>query len=122
MFNKPVQTQHQKLYDKAPTYKTPARDLDQGSLLGCILQEIRVAADLIKKILAFPLFSLNLKGLSFYFEGLTYVYMLLTFSFQCHFIFILIKILAQKVELAVKNGGKPRAEKKKLRECCCISP
>ena len=48
---------------------------------------------LIKKVLAFPLSSLNFKGLSFCFEGLTYVYMLLTFSFQCHFRFILINIL-----------------------------
>ena len=52
-----------------------------------------MAADLIKKVLAFPLSSLNFKGLSFCFEGLTYVYMLLTFSFQCHFRFILINIL-----------------------------
>ena len=68
-------------------------DVEQGSLLGCILWESRVAADLIKKVLAFPLSSLNFKGLSFCFEGLTYVYMLLTFSFQCHFRFILINIL-----------------------------
>ena len=53
-----------------------------------------MAADLIKKVLPFPLSSQNFKGLSFYFDGLTYVYMLLTFSFQCHFIFILINILA----------------------------
>ncbi len=68
-----------------------------------------MAADLIKKVLAFPLSSLNLKGLSFYFEGLTYVYMLLTFSFQCHFIFILINILdvdlyyAETVAYSVKK-------------------
>ena len=54
-----------------------------------------MAADLLKKVLDFPLSSLNLKGLSFYFEGLTYVYMLLTFSFQCHFRFILINILGK---------------------------
>ena len=38
-----------------------------------------MAADLIKKVLAFPLSSLNFKGLSFCFEGLTYVYMFLSF-------------------------------------------
>ena len=62
-----------------------------------------MAADLIKKVLAFPLSSLNFKGLSFYFEGLTYVYMLLTFSFQCHFRFILINILVGQCFLAFQS-------------------
>ena len=52
-----------------------------------------MAADLIKKVLAFPLSSLNFKGLSFCFEGLTYVYMFLSFWCWWHFRFILINIL-----------------------------
>ena len=52
--------------------------LVQGSLLGCILYESRVAADLIKKVIVFPLSSLNKKGHSFCFEGLSFDYMFLS--------------------------------------------
>ena len=38
-----------------------------------------MAADLIKKVIVFPLSSLNKKGHSFCFEGLSFDYMFLSF-------------------------------------------
>ena len=46
-----------------------------------------------EKVLAFPLSSLNFKGLSFCFEGLSYVYMFLIFWCWWPFRLILINIL-----------------------------
>ena len=53
--------------------------LAQGPSLGPILQESRVAADLIKKVTVFPLSSPNKKGQRFCFEGISFDYMFLSF-------------------------------------------